>query len=112
MIEASLFPKGVRRLELNKGSVCAVAPPEWNPRLASQQGVFLLNCAEKLIFEDSLRKMMGDQEGWLKTVDIEHAAASEIEERLFQMNIHEQALFPDLEGLAGLIRQKLRLHWR
>ena len=36
----------------------------------------------------------------------------EIEERLFQMNIHEQALFPDMEGLAGLICQKLRLHWK
>ena len=27
------------------------------------------------------------------------------------MNIHDLSLFPDIEGLAGFIRQKIRLHW-
>jgi hypothetical protein len=27
------------------------------------------------------------------------------------MNIHELSLFPDMEGLAGFVRQKLRLYW-
>jgi hypothetical protein len=27
------------------------------------------------------------------------------------MNIHDLALFPDMEGLAGFINQKIRLHW-
>jgi len=38
-------------------------------------------------------------------------AIPEIEDRLFQLNIHEQSLFPDMEGLSGLIRQRVRLHW-
>jgi hypothetical protein len=36
---------------------------------------------------------------------------SGIEEKLFQMNIHEMSLFPDMQGLAGFLRQKLRLYW-
>jgi hypothetical protein len=36
----------------------------------------------------------------------------EIEGKLFQRNIHEQSLFPDMEGIAGLIRQKSRLNWK
>jgi hypothetical protein len=28
-----------------------------------------------------------------------------------QVNIHDLALFPDMEGLAGFIKQKIRLHW-
>jgi hypothetical protein len=50
--------------------------------------------------------------GWFKTFDVAAGAISEIEQKLFQMNIHEQSLFPDMEGLAGLIRQKTRLHWK
>lgn len=49
---------------------------------------------------------------WCKTFDIPVHLIPEIEGRLFQMNIHEQSLFPDLEGLAGMIRQKIRLHWK
>ena len=60
-----------------------------------------------------LTKMMGSHRGeWRKTFDIPVELIPEIERRLFQMNIHEQSLFPDMEGLAGLIRQKIRLHWK
>lgn len=113
IIQESLSADGTRRTVLNRqGCVCAISPPEFNPRLASQQGVFLLNCAEELTFEESLTRMMTGQTGWLKTFDIPNSAAVNIEERLFQMNIHEQSLFPDMQGLAGLIRQKARLHWK
>jgi hypothetical protein len=61
---------------------------------------------------ESLSKMMEPCSGWAKTFDIPIDLISEIEGRLFQMNIHEQSLFPDMEGLAGLIRQKIRLHWK
>lgn len=112
-IQASLFAQGTPRAALNRtGCVCAVSPPEFNPRLASQQGLFLLNCAEELTFSESLRRMMGARTDWVQTFDIDSSASEEIEEQLFQMNIHEQSLFPDMEGLAGLIRQKARLHWR
>lgn len=95
------------------GCVCAAPPPAFNPRLASQQGVFLFNCADDLKFWDSLNKMMGPWNNieWYKKFDIPVSLIPLIEDHLFQMNIHEQSLFPDMEGLAGLIRQKIRLHW-
>lgn len=113
LIAESLSATGTRRAELNRrGSVCAASPPVFNPRLASQQGMFLLNCAEDLNFNESLIRMMEPCRGWCKTFDVDVCAISEIERWLFQMNIHEQSLFPDIEGLAGLIRQKTRLHWK
>jgi len=113
LIAESLVAGGKRRGFLNrKGSVCATAPPSFNPRIASQQGLFLLNCAEQLTFRDSLAKMMRNQKGWQRTADIPLQLAPEIEAKLFQMNIHDQSLFPDLEGLAGLIRQKIHLQWK
>jgi hypothetical protein len=27
------------------------------------------------------------------------------------MNIHDLSLFPDIEGLAGFLKQRARLHW-
>ena len=88
-------------------------PPSSNPRLASQQGLFLFNGAEHLVFEQSLVKMMGSSghEKWCRAIDIPIGLLAEIETRLFQMNIHEQSLFPDVAGLAGLIKQGIRLHW-
>ena len=57
--EEALQASGTFRSELNKhGCACMTMPPSFNPRLASQQGVFLLNCAEKLTFDQSLEKMM------------------------------------------------------
>jgi FRG domain len=113
LVSESLAAEGKRRGVLNrKGSVCATAPPSFNPRLASQQGLFLLNCAEQLTFRDSLAEMMHDRKGWQCLADIPLEMVPEIEAKLFQMNIHDQSLFPDLEGLAGLIRQKIHLQWK
>lgn len=113
-IAESLLATGTRRGELERqGCVAVASPPAFNPRLASQQGVFLVNCAEKLSLGESLNKMMAKSyPGWCKVFDIATDAVADIEERLFQMNIHEQSLFPDLEGLAGFIRQRFRLHWK
>lgn len=101
----------MRGEQTRSGCVCVASPPSFNPRLASQQGVFLINCAEELTLRGSLAKMMGDQQGWCQVADISVGALPEIERRLFQMNIHSQSLFPDMEGLAGLIDQRTRLHW-
>lgn len=113
LITATLAATGKQRAFLNKeGCVCAVTPRRFNPRLASQQGLFLLNGAEGLPLQESLDAMMQGREGWQRTVKIPVDLAADIERKLFQMNIHDQSLFPDLEGLAGLVRQKIRLHWR
>jgi len=111
-----LFATGKRSGVLKQeGCVCAVSSPAFNPRLVSQQGLFMFNCAESLWFQDSLEKMMSPcKKEWCKTFDIpvDLIPHIDIEGRLFQMNIHEQSVFPDLEGLAGMIRQKIRLHWK
>lgn len=114
LILESMQATGTYRAELERQGCIAVAlPPAFNPRLASQQGVFLVNCVEELSFADSLNKMMAQScTQWGKRFDIADDAVLEIEQRLFQMNIHEQTLFPDMEGLAGFIRQKIRLHWK
>lgn len=112
--EDVLAPTGTFRSELGKqGCVCVAMPPSSNPRLASQQGLFLLNGAQGLVFQQSLVKMMGStgHGKWCKAFDIPVGLLPEIETRLFQMNIHEQSLFPDIAGLAGFIKQRIRLHW-
>lgn len=111
--EDVLAATGTFRSELKRrGCVCVALPPSFNPRLANQQGLFLFNGAEDLPFETSLAKMMKGQANWCIALDFPVALLAEIEMRLFQMNIHEQSLFPDLHGLAGLIRQRIRLHWK
>lgn len=113
-VNEALLATGTRRGEMDRrGCVAVASPTGFNRRLASQQGVFLVNCAENLDLSDSLRKMTASYKvEWCKRLDIAADLSSEIERRLFQMNIHEQSLFPDIDGLAGLIRQKLRIHWK
>jgi hypothetical protein len=113
MLSAALRPHAVRRNYFDKkGFVAFALPPVENQRLSSQQGCFLFNGAEALPFQESLFRMMdGYGESWRKLFRIPTVGLREIEERLFQMNIHELSLFPDMQGLAGLIRQKLRLYW-
>lgn len=113
LAEDVLAAHGTFRSELaRQGCVCVAMPPSSNARLASQQGLFLFNGAERLVFEKSLATMMGSagHEKWCKAFDIPVDLLPEIETRLFQMNIHEQSLFPDITGLVGLIKQRIRLH--
>lgn len=109
----ALNPCGIRREQFNQSGLIIVAsPPVQNLRLSSQQGAFLFNGAEALSFEESLAKMMrgcGDQ--WYKRFRVPDEKLHEIEEQLFQLNIHDLSLFPDAEGLAGYVRQRVRLHW-
>jgi hypothetical protein len=113
LMTESLEATGKRRGVLQRsGCMCVALPPTLNPRLVNQQGVFLLNCAEELSFEESLTKMMKGCGEWCRKIDIPVHLVPEIEARLFQMNVHEQSLFPDLEGLAGFIRQRIRLNWK
>ena len=107
LTEDGISATGTLRGELNRRGCCAAFPPTSNPRLANQQGVFLLNCAEKLLFADSLATLMNGAAGWCKTFDIPAGLLPTLERRLFQMNIHEQSLFPDTTGLAGFVRRKM-----
>ena len=65
-----------------------------------------------MTFEQCLSTMMkGAGDGWCQRFESTTNVLSEAEARLFQMNIHDLSLFPDIEGLAGFIRQKARLLW-
>ena len=113
LAEDVLAATGTFRTELGRqGCVCVAMPPSSNSRLASQQGLFLFNGAEHLVFQQSLAMMMGSagHERWCRAFDIPVGLLPEIEMRLFQMNIHEQSLFPDIAGLVGIIKQRIRLH--
>ncbi len=112
MLADALSPNRVRRNYFDKNGFVAFALPSvQNRRLSSQQGAFLFNGAEKPTFEESLFTMMsGSKKVWCRRFLIPNTLTG-IEEKLFQMNIHELSLFPDIQGLAGLVRQKLRLYW-
>ncbi len=113
LIREALDPGGIRREHFNRNGFVAVAlPPLQNSRLSSQQGIFLFNGAQDLPFESSLDFMMQDvEEEWYKRFRIPENALEKLEEQLFRFNIHDLSLFPDVEGLAGFVRQKIRLHW-
>lgn len=113
MLSEALSPCRVRRNYFDKSGFVAFAlPSAHNRRLSCQQGAFLFNGAEKPTFQQSLVKMMsGSKKGWCRQLLIPSTLAARIEEKLFQMNIHELSLFPDMQGLAGFVRQKLRLYW-
>lgn len=96
----------------DEGFVDLALPPVQNRRLSSQQGVFLFNGAERRTFRDSLFTMMTVHKGeWCRLFHVSADALQEAERRLFQMNIHDLALFPDMEGLAAFIRRRSRLHF-
>jgi hypothetical protein len=112
-LTSALAPKGIRRSRFNKdGFVAFALPPTQNRRLSCQQGAFLFNGAEELTFNQSLLKMMESCERpWCRRFEIPASILPDVESQLFKMNVHDLSLFPDMEGLAGFIRQKARLHW-
>lgn len=68
--------------------------------------------AEDVTFEDSLnRKAQYEGKTGCKRFHIPESALDHIEAQLFHSNIHDLSLFPDTEGLAGFVRQRVRLHW-
>jgi hypothetical protein len=72
---------------------------------------YRLLLAEDRSFEESLERMMGSTKGgWYRRFRIPRKTLDELEKRLFQMNIHELSLFPDVQGLAGFVRQRMRLY--
>jgi hypothetical protein len=113
VVQMALAPGGIRRDHFKRhGFVAAALPPLQNSRLSSQQGVFLFNGAEDLTFEESLFTMMGGFDPvWYRIFRVPADLLPELERKLFQMNVHDLSLFPDLEGLAGFIRQKVHLLW-
>jgi FRG domain len=112
-VRNALNPCGVRRVHFDRNGFAAIAmPPVQNARLSSQQGIFVFNGAEDLTFEDSLNRMMQDEDqAWYKRFQIPETALDHIEGQLFHSNIHDLSLFPNTEGLAGFVRQRVRLHW-
>jgi hypothetical protein len=111
--ENALVAKDARRACYNENGFVAFAlPPIQNQRLSSQQGAFLFSGAEALTFQESLTRLMAPPDRkWCMFFSLPADITQEIERRLFQMNIHDLSMFPDMAGLAGFIRQKTQLHW-
>jgi FRG domain len=112
MVSYALAARGARMTVFKKeGFVVCASPTMHSPRLSSQQGVFFLNGAEDMTFQQSLSQMMTRCPNWCQRLRLRVDDLAEVERRLFQMNIHHLSLFPDLEGLAAFIRQKTQLQW-
>jgi len=113
MISDAIAPSPIQRSYFNeRGFVATASPNLQNPRLSSQQGLFLVNGAEGHSLYESLFKMMNGSTGeWYRLFAVPIKVLPPIERKLFQMNIHDLSLFPDMEGVAGFVRQKARLHW-
>ncbi len=112
IVSKALEPDEIRRDIFNKsGLVISALPSFENQRVSSQQGTFLFSGAQSLKFEKSLSTMMNGRKGWCRRFRFEKNILPEVEDRLFQMNLHDLSLFPDIEGLAGFVRQKARLLW-
>lgn len=114
MAANALTAVGAKQKTFNRNGLVAFAlPPAQINRVSSQQGAFLFNAADRLTFEESMFAMMkGHPVGeWCSVLHIPSRLLPEVERRLYQLNIHELSLFPDIEGLAGLIRQNIRLRW-
>lgn len=112
IVSEALRPSAVRRNHFERtGFVGFALPSAQNRRLSSQQGAFLFNGTHDVTFEESLCRMMAPSgNAWCKRFRVPCSLLMSIEEKLFQMNIHELSLFPDMQGLAGFIIQKLRLY--
>ena len=63
-------------------------------------------------FQESLEFMMTDRRDWLRLIYVDRACRAEILRQLFQMNIHEFSLFPDIQGLGRYARLKAELFCR
>jgi hypothetical protein len=112
VVAKALDPDQTRRDFFNKnGLILGVLPSVENQRLSSQQGIFLFNGAENITFQVSLEKMMTERKAWCRRFQFAEEIVHQAEARLFQMNIHDLSLFPDINGLAGFVRQKARLLW-
>lgn len=111
-ISIALDPDPVRQDSFNgNGLVVSALPKIESQRLSSQQGLFLFSGADRTTFAESLEQMMKGTQSWCRRIRLDPQILSEVEGRLFQMNIHQLSLFPDLEGLAGFVRQKMQLLW-
>jgi hypothetical protein len=113
VVQNALNPDGVRRGYFARhGFVAPALPPIQNPRLSRQRGLFVFNGAADVPLERSLEIMMyGVPHNWYRRYRVPEGALRAVEERLFEFNIHDLSLFPDTDGLAGFVRQRIRLHW-
>jgi hypothetical protein len=94
----------------------AELPPRWaNSRMAFQQGTFLINCNHTLPFTESLERMMSgvspSSDSWARKISFPWKLRETIWNFLYDRNIHPFTLFPDLDGLARLLRLKNHVQW-
>jgi len=98
-------------LEGNAKAVFRLNPMRLNPRLVSQQGVFLVPTDVKRPFMENVQGMFGSDdspEGFRKAVvHVDHPLLEDVILRLHRMNISRATLFPDLDGFAASLENKI-----
>jgi hypothetical protein len=106
-------PKGDPNPHRKTGLVAELPPRRSNPRMAFQQGAFLINCNHQLKFEESLREMMKGtaSELWVRKFVFPHSLGREMRQNLYEANVHPFTLFPDLDGLGKLLKLKYDVFW-
>lgn len=96
-----------------KAFVAPVHPRSHNERLAAQQGTFLCVGDVDASFFDNVSRCVPVEDikgqGIFRKLIINPETAIEILSRLSVMNIHNAALFPDLQGYTRFIEQSLLL---
>ena len=102
--------------EYKDEGLIAELPPRWaNARMAFQQGTFLLNCNHRLSFMQSLERMMDgaslSSDLWVRKLVFPWTLREKIWTFLYDRNIHPLTLFPDLDGLAHLLKLKNDVLW-
>jgi hypothetical protein len=86
--------------------IAPVTPAIWNPRLARQQGLFLCSSSCVSDYGQTLESMFhGQRSKPFTRILIPGSLREEVQQRLYEMNIHSGLLFPDLEGTARRIQE-------
>jgi hypothetical protein len=111
LLQKALRPSTQERYYLQSSGLVMPAMPSWeNARLSAQQGLFLLNASISMSFRDSLFHMMEGVQDWCHRLLIPTNLNGEIQRYLVsRMNLHEFSLFPDMDGLARFLVQKVEL---
>ncbi len=92
--------------------IYAATPYRINDRLSIQQGALLFSCTIKKTWQENLESMIEEhskEEKVLLEVSIELTTEkrNEFLRKLYEMNITQASLFPDLDGFAQSLRTRM-----
>lgn len=90
--------------------VYAMTPFTLNKRLANQRGLFLCPSNISKTFYDNLKNKIGHYKPLRKIIikwGINTKERNRIINELFEMNIHQETLFPDIDGFSKSLKNRM-----